>query len=238
MKKAVVTISMSAALLWGGTALALPTGQQNCDRARVKAWTKYVSCVGKVVGKDAYGLVFNFQTKFAKCRHKYFKRWTQFQTDPLLTGSTCVGSRFVDNGATATDNLTELVWEKKTTDSSVHDATNSYPWFGAFTTFLGGLSSFDGAGDWRIPTLAELQTIQLDFVCNGAVYGGPHCSCPSFPCVDPALGPTHPSSEWTTTTYLPSPSRAWSLNITTAVIYNVGVKGFSDHVRAVRGGLL
>jgi hypothetical protein len=103
-----------------------------------------------------------------------FKRWTKFHTNPLVAGSMCIGSRFVDNGTTATDRLTELVWEKKTNDASVHDASNSYAWEATYQNFLVYLN--------------------------------------------------------------PSPDRAWSMDVTDASIYNSALKGFSDHVRAVRGG--
>ncbi len=37
--------------------------------------------------------------------------------------------RFVDNGnGTITDRQTGLMWEKKTTDGSIHDLYNSYSW--------------------------------------------------------------------------------------------------------------
>jgi len=208
MSKAVVTTSALAALLWAASALADPTAQQNCDGARIKAWAKYRSCIEKWVGKEAVGNYPKWGVKMTKCRRKYFKAWTKFQDDPLYAGSTCVGNRFVDGGATTTDNLTELVWEKKTNDASVHDASNSYAWDAVFHTLLVNLNTngFAGSTTWRMPTLAETLTIVLAFPCSGSVLGGPSCSCPSIPCADPAFGPVHPAAEWTATTYLPARS--------------------------------
>jgi hypothetical protein len=132
MKRVHILGFACATVCWAGTALALPTAQQNCDYARVTAWTKYLVCVNAVVAKDAKGVVFDELAAFAKCRHTYFKTWTGFQPKASLSGSTCIGNRFTDNGTTVTDKLTGLVWEKKTNldgssnFSDPHDADNRY----------------------------------------------------------------------------------------------------------------
>jgi len=230
-----------------GTAFANPTAQQNCDKSRVNAWKIYASCVEKQLANQAGGISFSQSVAFAKCRHTYLKKWMIFQARPLLAGSTCIGDRYTDNGdGTVTDNLSDLVWETKTDDDSIHDQDNLYTWStGApyagngtlFTGFLGTLNSgpgFADTNDWRQPTLAELQTIELDFPCTG-VGGGPTCRCPSSPCVDPALGLTQSSSYWSVTTYVPNPAGAWN------VYFGGGDPGLDDktnqvYVRAVRGG--
>jgi hypothetical protein len=79
--------------------------------------------------------------------------------------------RYVDNGdGTVSDLNSGLIWEQKTTDGSVHDASHSYTWSvsvpnpngTAFTDFLyalnGGTSTdgaattgcFTGHCDWRL----------------------------------------------------------------------------------------
>ena len=90
------------------------------------------------------------------------------------------------------------MWEKKTDDGGINDKDNGYSWSitgapyaesgSAFTSFLltVNVGGFAGANGWRLPTVAEVQTILLDFRCTGEG-GGPTCRCPSFPCVDPAL---------------------------------------------------
>jgi hypothetical protein len=250
MSKNSLTVAACAALLWAGTALAQTTPQHKCDRARITAWKKYVSCIEGVVAKDAKGVGFDEFKAFAKCRHTYFKKWTGFQTNKYLKGSTCRNdtsdlARFADNGdGTVTDRLTTLVWEKKTTDSSVHDEGNEHSWSTAdpwaesgtaFTSFLSaglnGGGGFAGANDWRLPTLAELQTIVQDFPCTRG-----SCSCGSDPCIDVTFSSTQSYFYWSSTTRQPGPDYAWIVH------FGFGEVGhsskFTTHfVRAVRGGL-
>jgi hypothetical protein len=235
MLRTALRAAAAGTLLWPTTALATPTPQQLCDSARITAWKSYLSCVDGVLAKNARGalvdLVIAFPA-FAKCRHQYFANWVEFQGRNSLAGSTCIGSRFTstDSGTTVTDALTSLVWEKKTNFDSVanpadpHDADNTYSWSTTgppyaesgttFTDFLATLNSggFAGANGWRLPTLAELQTILLDFPCRAMSNCG---SCGANPCIDPAFDPTQNSlpgnGYWSATSWLPGLGLAWSL---------------------------
>jgi hypothetical protein len=197
---------------------------------------------------------------FAKCRHTYFKKWTGFGTNAALKGSTCRNAdgtgvpRFVDNGdGTVTDNLTTLVWEQKDSLNSTpnyadpHDADNYYTWSTgdnnedgtAFTSFLTdpttglNVTGFAGANGWRLPTLAELQSIVLDFACTKT-----SCSCGANPCIDSTFGPTQSIRYWSATSYVPDPDTAWSVGFSNGSVdtYNDDWAG-GHYVRAVRGGL-
>ena len=252
MTKLSVRAVACIALLWSGAAVAEATPQEQCDGARIAAWGKYLSCVDVVVARDARG-VFGFDSiywfrPFAKCRHAYFENWAVFQSNTSLATSTCICNRLTDNGdGTVTDNLTGLMWEKKTMDSSVHDVRNKYTWSmgspyagdgTAFTGCLGtvnGGGGFGGANDWRLPTLAELQTIVLDFACTGPGAPGASstCQCGSTPCIDWMFGPTQSSDYWSATNYVPSLYGAAGVNfwVGAANSYN---KGLNYCVRAVR----
>jgi hypothetical protein len=255
MTRATVTMAACATLLCAGTALATPTPEQKCDYARITAWAKYARCVEVVLAKDAKGVTFDEFAAFAKCRHTYFKNWTAFQSKASLAGSTCdediVGSRFTDNGVTVTDNLSGLVWEKKTNDGSVHNGNAAYSWSlnlgllgvedgTAFTYFLINLNyswpGFAESNGWRLPTLAELQTIVLDFACTGAGNGAT-CRCPVYPCLAFTDSNAVPDQYWSATSNAFSNAVAWRVYFSNGTVScNLG-KGNSAYVRAVRGGL-
>ena len=163
--------------------------------------------------------------------------------------------RFIDNGdGTVTDTTTALMWEKKTTDGSVHDVGKTYTWSTgdnnfdgtAKTDFLdklndvagGGQHCFAGYCDWRLPNEdgqnppgtgpKELETI-LDYT-QGKCGGG------TGPCVFPALGPTQSFYYWSATTGAGTPYSAWDVNFSDGYVSDDG-KTFTGSVRAVRSGL-
>jgi hypothetical protein len=172
-----ILMAATGVLLLAGAAQAT---EQKCLAGRANAKSKYEACVDKGLGKfylkpdsDASD---KLEAALEKCRSGYGKAWTKLQT---LTGSaTCSGKpRFVDNGdGTIIDNLSGLVWEKKSDNGDVHDqdrmwswsAVDAEPYYGngtVFTQFLGVAATslnetgFAGANDWRLPTLAELNSI-------------------------------------------------------------------------------
>lgn len=59
------------------------------------------------------------------------------------------------------DKVTGLIWEIKTTDSSIHDRSNKFDWYDAQDFFIETLNSnsFGGYSDWRLPKAMELSTI-------------------------------------------------------------------------------
>jgi len=61
------------------------------------------------------------------------------------------------------DNISELIWEVKTTDDSIHDLEKVFSWKSAREEFIAELNNiaFGGFTDWRLPTTSELQTIKL-----------------------------------------------------------------------------
>lgn len=238
------TLALALVTLAASTVSAAMSDEEKCLYGRAKAKAKYEQCVEKWLAKGYGGGGFD-QAKLAKCRIKYAAAWTELQG---LTGSqTCGGvARYADNGdGTVTDNLTGLVWEKKTTAvgsgtnfADPHDVDNAYSWNStglppyaengtAYTEFLANLNAggFAGANGWRLPTFAELQTILLPEAFP----------CTTSPCIDPIFGPTQSSPYWSATTYAGNPFVAWY------VVFNVGewgglFKNVNYYVRAVRGG--
>jgi len=234
IKEKTITILTTAAVFLL-TAQAAHSDEAGCIAARYSAAGKYEGCEAKAAAKG-----FD-EAALMKCRQKYAAAWTKLGTK--YPGTSCVGARFTDNGSTITDNLTQLVWEKKTTAigsginaSDRHDVDNLYTWSAggtaadgtAYTDFLDDLngSGFAGQHDWRLPTLFELHTI----VSTDAV------SCGSGLCiVDPLFAPTQSVSYWSSTTTQDGPSYAWDVYFANGVTGANGKTNFI-YVRAVRAG--
>src|SRR5205809_555458 len=69
---------------------------------------------------------------------------------------------YIDNGdGTIIDLNTGLMWEKLSSDRSVHDTNNIYTWDQAFSVHVATLNAnnFAAHNDWRLPNVKELQSI-------------------------------------------------------------------------------
>jgi hypothetical protein len=240
MSRIAPTIIIASALLSAGVAHAKQTPEQKCQKGRCEAAAKYAACQQKAMGKFYGGGEYEkFRNAIGKCTTKYTATWPKLQKKAAGTGATCDTARFADNGdGTVTDWLTGLQWEQKTDDATIHDKDNVYSWTAtppftaangtAFTSFLAPLNGggcFAGQCDWRLPTVAELQTILL------APY-----PCTTSPCVDEGLfGPTVAIGYWSATANADLPGFAWVVNFNDGDVVNINKDG-ADYVRAVRSG--
>lgn len=233
-------MTKKTARFWAALAcLTITTAAQadeaGCIAARYGAAGKYAACEAKASSRG-----FD-DAAYLKCRQKYAAAWGKLAS--RFPGTSCVGARFTDNGSTITDNLTQLVWEKKTSPvgsganaSDRHDVDNTYLWTSsstnadgaAFIDFLDDLNSagFAGQHDWRLPTLFEVQTI---LATDASPCGTPPCV------VDPLFLPSVSSAYWSSSTYQQLPSSAWFVAADNGFT-GVASKTNSYAVRAVRGG--
>ena len=111
------------------TSYAAVTPEQACQAGRAKAAGKYTQCIQGEVSKFYSGG--GDPAKLGKCVTKYAITYDKLRAKALTSpaAETCDAARYVDNGnGTVTDNLGALLWEKKTTDATVHDEGNVYTW--------------------------------------------------------------------------------------------------------------
>lgn len=138
--------------------------------------------------------------------------------------------------------------------ADAHDVDNTYTWNAsgppyppdgtAFTDFLVMLDTcvstdavaitggFAGHCDWRLPTIVELQTIQV-----------PGYPCGTTHCIDPMFGPTTAGGYWSSTTDKLDPTSKFEqadISDGTLTFVHIGSDpaSFSLYVRAVRGGFV
>lgn len=245
--KATATLAACATLLCiGGRAQGAATKQQKYEAAQLRAQGKLLSCMDRNSARSILGqpdnspkCVSSFATTMSAIAAKATK----------VTDCALGGCRYVDNGdGTVSDLTTGLMWEKKTTDGSVHDVGNAYAWSvsgsapdgPAFTTFLYSLNTgtfdtriitgcFANHCDWRLPTVEELLGI-LDLSLPG-------CGLAPFPaCIDPIFGPTQDSLYWSATNGT-DPTMAWRVSFMDGDTFPVTKVDASFFVRAVRGAV-
>lgn len=148
-----------------------------------------------------------------------------------------VGRAYRDNGdGTIRDLRTALMWEKLSDDGSIHDKDNVYTWAQAFERIadLNTPPCFAGFCDWRLPSLAEMETLRslanVDPAISPAFSTGctPGCTVLACSCAGS-------SYYWSSSTYAANPTDAWSVLFYDGDTYP-NDKGNADYARAVRGG--
>jgi hypothetical protein len=156
--------------------------------------------------------------------------------------------RYIVTAETVTDTETGLMWERKVDGGSgqscltnLHGVDANCTWEEAMGDWidllngrLGDSSStgYAGYNDWRVPTLAELKTIQSCSGSGGGQFSFYTCSVPA------ALQPT-PNTAWSATTLRIQTTAAYTPPLSgNQNVSTVGgaTKADPHHVRAVRGG--
>ena len=123
------------------------------------------------------------------------------------------------------DNVTQLVWEVKTDDGSIHDKDSVYNWQDAHDLFVTQVntSKFGGHADWRLPSIKELASI-----VNRGRYN---------PTINTAYFPNTLFGYWsgTSTSFPGWTNHAWSFCFFYGYDDWSSDKSNSYYVRAVRG---
>lgn len=152
----------------------------------------------------------------------------------LQKGVAWPNPRFTDNGnGTVTDNLTGLIWLKNANCSDTVGSVSkthgnlvwaeAITWSNALANGACGLSDSSTAGQWRLPNVAELESL----VDSGQF-------SPALPVGHPFTG-VQSYYYWSSSSYTFSPSNAWIVNVTGGyVIYSD--KTYNLYVWPVRAG--
>ena len=113
----------------------------------------------------------------------------------------------VNGNGTVSDATTGLVWDQCPYGLSGTTCTTGGPLVPSWPQALAAAvaanaTSYKGFADWRLPNVAELESIaKIDSYT------------PGVPAIDTAAFPGTPvSAFWTSTTYAPNPSTAWLVN--------------------------
>lgn len=157
------------------------------------------------------------------------------QDGELQAGATLA---YIDNGdGTLTDLNTGLMWEKKTDDGTIHDKDKNYTFTEAVSLHAAGLNTamLGGFGDWRVPSVKELQSL-LNYETFGAAVSVALLNACTFGCGPFACSCTVASFYWSSTTSQDLPTSGWGVDFDKGFTSRTG-KANHFYVRAVRGGL-
>jgi len=161
---------------------------------------------------------------------------------------------YTDNGdGTITDNVTALMWEKKSADGSIHDKDKTYSWDEAFAVHIATLNTppcFAGHCDWRLPNIRELLSI-VDYKSRfpavpSAFNTGCVAACTVLTCSctadrNVASGLPGVAAQWSSSTFVTDGTAAWLVDFQSgfpAASNKVPVpRVIVPGVRAVRGAL-
>jgi len=266
--RAGLAVLVAMAVLWSGDAVAGQSVAQRCEARKNLAAGAHAKCLGEEYAQKAQGGSPNFE----RCEAAFARAFEMAERQARAGGCAtegdavipCAGTgqdgdiragralSYTDNGdGTITDNTTGLMWEKKSLDGSLHNATEAYTWERAFafTAQLNAGSGFAGHTDWRLPNAKELQSIVNFENSSPAVSPAFNTGCAAACTVltgrctawSPIPGTSTPFGYWTSTTVARGPKLAWFVvfldgNVVAGDTGDQGFKGFTMGVRAVRGG--
>ncbi|MFZ4791351.1 MAG: DUF1566 domain-containing protein [Candidatus Competibacteraceae bacterium] len=143
---------------------------------------------------------------------------------PIITSAT---TRFTDNdNGTVTDSITGLIWLKDANCATISPKS----WAAALavvatlTSPSCGLSDGSTTGQWRLPSVNELQSL-IDYTTRG----------PALPAGHPFTG-VQSDDYWSSTSDASGTSGAWFVDLGNGYV-SLNYKAYGNYVWPVRGGL-
>ena len=163
--------------------------------------------------------------------------WSGTNCDACATGWGGTSCRFRDNNnGTVTDTRTGLVWLKNANPCDVKSWVGAGTYCANLASGTAGLTDGSTAGQWRLPTVQELEGIGTDPPTTYCLDG--RCSSPSVTWTMPGSPFTNVQSDyyWSSTSYAHSTLGAWIVDMYYGYV-NYGNKASSYlYVWPVRAG--
>jgi hypothetical protein len=159
-------------------------------------------------------------------------------------GGPLVGDRFTDNtDGTVTDNLTGLIWLQQANcggtslwQSAEDFATALYDgWDGDGSGGDCDLTDNSTAGDWRQPTIKELQSL-MDYSYTVPALSNDAGTGQWTSGVGSAFSGVQSSAYWSSTSYADFTDDAWFVDLNVGFVFNDGKTSSYHYVWPVRGG--
>jgi len=215
---------------WSGTSHVTSTGN---------AWFVYMGDSGNVGsgGKAAPFYVWPVRGGNSTTTTSITTTPTTTTTIAATTTTTAVsGQRFTDNNnGTVTDTRTGLIWLKNANPSGFKSWADAGTYCASLANGQAGLTDGSTAGQWRLPTVQELEGIGTDPPTTYCLDGS--CNYPSVTWTKPGTPFTGVQSGyyWSSTVYAGIPSSAWDVSLDVGLVRYHNKSNYR-YVWAVRGG--
>ena len=152
----------------------------------------------------------------------------------ILLGRQGIGLRFLDNkNGTVTDLRTGLIWLKNANANGIKNQMEAEDYCKALASGTAGLTDGSTAGQWRLPSRAELQGLGTDPPATWDYDYG----TPSIPWTNPGAPFTNVQSVyWSATIQLGGPPpTSWTVNMVSGYTTSYVVTQYDFYVWPVRG---
>jgi len=217
------------------------TYHQEFSTSALSAGDHTITCRANTINES--GITYNLAT--AKVRIYISESQTSSTTTTTTASSTTTTAsadqRFIDNGdGTVTDTSTGLIWLKNANPCSSYKTwAEAGTYCSSLANGIAGLTDGSTAGQWRLPSIQELEGIGTDppttFCLDGTCFSAED-NDPPIAWIRPYIPFTNIQQTvyyWSGTSYPSSPDHAWAVHVNAGYVGNF-VKSNPFYVWPVR----